>query len=235
MKKQFIFICLIFLISVSGISQSESRIDTVNGRLMHLKYQRMFAPKYVNFDVIKIMVSRGSSLMGGNDYGLGPSVNFQFLNPWPFFKTTFPITIGVNIGYAKISLLKSRLVFTGNNLTAIMKDESLKSSTQRTGYIAVVLLRAIRVKYYTFLIGAAMNYNTIGRLKVTTHGDKVKSNDLDMLNRISMPLHFQFSRSPSQIRSAGFFFSYDIRPRFRGEVFNKMTQFNAGLSAALIL
>ena len=233
MKKSLYAALLVIIVTEVSAQQP----DTVNGKLLSLKMPKRVVEKYVNFDVVKLMIGHGRTPYGVSQ-GVGLSIEFQGLVPWALFKNSImPIAYGIRAGTSKITMLHSALEFTDNRLTAIHGNKSINSTLQRTGHIGLIALyvRQFKREGYTLLAGASANYNMCSKLKERTRGKDSKLKSGRYIHRVSIPLHLQVSRSKLQFLSWGFHFSFDTRPRFKGQDFTGLKQMVIGGSVALII
>ena len=105
----------------------------------------------------------------------------------------------------------------------------------RTGFLGPAIFRVIRLKSVTLLPGASFEYNASARMKVRAKEGTTGFDARNYINRFSLPLHLQISISKKQFAAFGFFGSYDLKPKFKGESFDELKQVVIGISGSLIL
>lgn len=212
--------------------------DTVTAKLTQLRKAKRVTEKYVNFDDLKFLtIGHGDNTFGVN-HGTGLSIGMQLLSPYALFKNTpIPIAWGVTLGYNKMTFPRTRLVFSGNELTAIESSKEINSTVQRTSHLGFIamLVKQWKVTGITFMGGASADYNLISRLRIRKDSGNKGIASGKFINRFSLPIHLQISWSKKQFFSIGVFGSYDTKPRFKGPAFTGLKQIVAGACLAFII
>jgi len=233
---QKLFFIVSFMFFGTNLFSQSLPTDTIRDSLLQLNKQKRITPKYVNFDVIKIMPGFGRSTDNLSGYGTGLSFKGQVLYPYSLFKNFFPIAYGVTIGYSKITRNSAEYVFSANKLKDVVENAGINSTVQRTGHIGLIGLHVIRYRSFTILAGASFDLNILGnRLKIRRDEGNTSFRNRKQINPVSIPLHLQISSSRKQFISFGIFSSYDTQLRFRGDNFNKTRQLVIGGSLAVII
>jgi hypothetical protein len=195
--------------------------------------------KYVNFDVLKVMIGHGQSFSGDFKNGFACSWKFQLLSPVAALKNIFPIAYGVTFGISKIRFNHASLAFSKNELSAIIPDQNIRKTNLRTGYIGITLLKVLpwKVMHTTLMLGPSLQWNLSSHLRTRYNYDHQHSSIHSgrYIERFSMPFTFQASWSLQQLVSIGIFGCYDVNPRFKGDFGKPIKQAEYGISVALII
>jgi len=236
MKK--LALVLLFVVSLGPDLFSQDTIRLYSKRIP-VDYPVRISSKYVNFDVVKIMIGPGHSFSGNIKNGFGCSWKFQLLSPIALLKNKFPIAYGLTFGISKIRFNQSSLQFSKNELTAIVHDQNIRKTNQRTGYLGLTLLKVLPWKdiHTTILFGYSLQWNLSSHLRTRYNYDHQHSSIHSgrYIERFSMPFTFQASWSLQQLVSIGIFGCYDANPRFKGDFGKPIKQAEFGISVALII
>ena len=225
---------LIALLVSTGLSAQDSLILGPE-TLIQLKKPHTVLNKYVNFDVLKLMIGTGAATNSIN-YSANMSTRFQLLNPFAFSKRFLKIAYGLTYCTNRVRAPRTSLDFEDGELKSIENDEATSMTMIRTRSLGLIFLRVIRIKDVTLLLGPSVEYNLSACVR-TKNLDKEKEifSIKGAVNKLSIPLNFQLSISKKQFLAFGFFGRYDLRPLFKSPQFNKLKLFTIGLSGSVII
>jgi hypothetical protein len=233
MKKILILGVILSLSSLISMAQSEPVVIRDSIPLLDRPHQHL--PKYVNYDVLKVMAGPGWAIPTGQDNGFSLIYNLQILCPFPNLKKLIPFAWGVNWGGSRFMVRKASIDFSGDKFNEIIDNPSVRSTAHRSGYVGFLIMPVIRANNFTFLTGAAVNYVFGSRLIIRDEGEVYRVSARKETSRFSYPLHLQVSFSMRQIASFGLNMSYDTKSKFKEAGTKPLHQTSVSFSGALIL
>lgn len=209
-------------------------------RLLSLKTPDERVRKYVNFDVLKLMLGTGFVVNHPGRERFGMPFRAQLLYPYSINRTRkIPFAVGLTAGVNRFSLRKVSFEFTGNDLTAINENPAIKRSIHRNSYSGLIVLGIIRpnkLRWLTLMAGPSLEVNSAGTIKEIREGQAYQVyRNTHTLKRFSAPLHIQLSISKKQFFSVGGWTSIPTSSLFRGKNYKNLRQYQFGLSGAIIL
>lgn len=237
----FLFYCTISTMA-RPVHSDAGHTDTVpvsSTRLLQLKTPDERVRKYVNFDVIKLMLGTSFVTNHPGRERFGMPFRVQVLYPYSINRTkTIPFAIGFTAGVNRFSIRRVSFEYTGKELTAIRGNSNIRRSIHRNSYAgitALMILRFNKLRWLTIMTGPSFEINSAGTITEMRDGlpNQVFRNS-HTLRRISAPYHFQLSIAKKQLLSFGTWISVPTVPIFRGNTYKDFKQFQLGVSFALI-
>jgi hypothetical protein len=216
-------------------AQIKEEIDT----LPQLEQPKFIRTKYVNFDFIKLMLGQGTTTENPGFEPVTASYHWQILVPWALFKN-----YKINVGYG-LAMGSNRIGFRNMNFaptnsgSVLVPDAAIEKLIIKSGYIGVVVLPIVELsRRLTLYAGAEVDFNIFSNKAFLKFDDdhslrvKIKK----YTNRVSVPVQVQLSMSNKRkTLSYGIFGRRDLIPRFKNIADDKIKQFSAGISGALII
>jgi hypothetical protein len=207
-------------------------------RLLRLNAPVSVRTRYVNFDVLKLMIGQGFAWDQNGAGRLSPCFTTQILCPFAKYKNNkVHVAYGVTIGSARMGFKKARLVTMGtaNDVVHEATNEYMIQKTTHFGFVILPFFQP--TKWLTFYAGSGLDFNLLGNkiFSKPVSGKKIRYSSRRFVNKVSVPLQVQLSHRLGQTASVGLYGSYDLLPRFKNPAGQPAHQAIVGLSMALIL
>ncbi len=234
-KKLLYFVfCSFMLLFIFHRVNGQTKYPVISDRLETLNKPNEVVHNYVNFDVLKLIICRGtaSNLPVPNAWNL--SLKVQYLYPYAQFKDIFPIAFGGIAGYDKIAVEGHQFDINNNKLSGITPNPHIRKSKVWWYHAGVVVAPVVRLRRMTLLPGCSFNVNFAGRMKEKLIDDTKHTSNVKDLRWFSVPVFIQVSYSKKQFASYGVYGGIQRSPLVVEGTMKKMTQFSLGVTGAVI-